>query len=290
MVVDCHFHHTPDTLSTDNLIAAMDHHGIDKTALMASICGPINDPPDILIRLMRFALNRSFIRGFAKKSITVFTSDGDVKLPSGVVTIHQEPDNSVVFDVVDQHPDRFFAWCMLNPAGPLDALAEYDRWESHPAFIGVKAHPFWHRFEPKKLLSVGERLVKKGLPMILHLGFNGHGDILALSDELPDLKIILAHAAFPCYGDTWKAIKSRQNISVDLSATAYVDRSIMKKVCDALGVERCLYGTDGPFGSHGLSGHFDLGVIKGNVAEVFPDSGIQKRILGENFLELISRT
>lgn len=289
MVVDCHYHHIPDMLSTEKLIACMDRYGIDKTALMAQLNGPINDPPAILITLMRFALNRPLLRGLAKKSITVFTPEGNVKLPSGVIDIYPVPDNAPVFDVAAQYPDRFFAWCMVNPGGPADPVAELERWENHPSFIGVKAHPFWHRFAPEKLLPVGERLLKKNLPMILHLGFGGHGDILALADALPDLKIILAHAGFPCYADTWKAIQGRKNICVDLSATAYVDPSIMKRVCDALGVERCLYGSDGPFGSHGDSGHFDLGVIKGNVEKVFPDKGVQQRILGGNFLELISK-
>ncbi|MBU1172500.1 MAG: amidohydrolase family protein [Proteobacteria bacterium] len=289
MVVDCHYHHIPETISTDALIKNMDQQGIDRIALMASLCGPLPETKEILITFMRFGLNRSWLRNLPKKLITKFSPEGNIILPSGLIEIYPDIDNSVVFDEADRHPDRFFAWCMVKPGSSTDPVAEYERWEKHPACIGVKAHPFWHRYAPIELLKVSERLVRNNKPLILHLGFDNHGDILSLANALPELKIILAHTAFPCYSDTWKLIKERKNISVDFSATAYVDPSIMKKASDYLGIERCIYGSDGPFGSHGPHGHFDLCVIKKQIEDLFQDPGKRKRILGENFMECIGR-
>lgn len=288
MIVDCHQHLVPDIISTDNLIAQMDKTGIDKIALMASPCGPIPEPSPFLISAMRYSLTRSWLRPLSKKSITRFTEEGDVQLPTSVIKILKNPDNPLIFETAERYPDRFFAWCMVNPFGNKDPLPEYDRWKNHPACIGVKAHPFWHRYPLKKLLPVAERLVEKNAPLIVHLGFGENGDILSFANELPELKIILAHAGFPCYSDTWKIIKNRKNIVVDLSATAYVDEKIMVDVSSWLGIERCLFGTDGPFGSHNDHIGFDMGLIKRRIEKVFPDKGHQRMILGENFMNIIN--
>lgn len=289
MIVDCHQHLSPDIFPTENLIAEMDKSGIDKIALMASICGPIPEPHPLLLSAMRFSLRHTFMRQLIKKTISRFTQEGDVVLPSAIVKIKQVPDNDAVFDLTEKYPTRFLAWCMVNPASSQDPVKEYDRWKDHPAFVGVKAHPFWHRYPLKKLLPVAQRLAEKKIPLILHLGFGENGDILSLSNELPELKIILAHAGFPCYDDTWKLIRNRTNIVIDLSATSYVDETIMADVSESLGIERCLFGTDGPYGSHEGHGSFDMGVIKRKIEAIFPDEGHRRMILGENFMGFIGR-
>lgn len=288
MIIDCHQHLLPDIISTETLIAQMDKKGIDKIALMASPCEPLPEPSPILITAMRYSLTHSWLRPIVKKSITRFTEEGDVKLPTSVIKILKKPDNPLVFDAAEQYPERFFAWCMVNPGDNQDALAEYDRWKDHPACVGDKAHPFWHRYSLKKLLPVAERLVEKKAPLIVHLGFGDNGDILSFANELPELKIILAHAGFPCYSETWKIIRNRKNILVDLSATSYVDEKIMADVASFLGIERCLFGTDGPFGSHKDNEGFDMGLIIRRIEKVFPDKGHQRMILGENFMNFIN--
>ena len=54
-----------------------------------------------------------------------------------------------------------------------------------------------------------------------------------------------------------------------------------------MSAEKCLFGTDGPYGVHGDDGLFDHGFIKRRIERLFPDKEIQKKLLGENFLELI---
>ena len=43
------------------------------------------------------------------------------------------------------HPDRFWGWVFVNPRAA-DPQAELERWAGEPGWIGVKAHPFWHRW------------------------------------------------------------------------------------------------------------------------------------------------
>jgi predicted TIM-barrel fold metal-dependent hydrolase len=288
MVVDCHQHLDPENFPVNDVIRQMDENGINRIALMAAVCGTIPEPSQALLKALRFSLKKSWLRPLVKKSITRFTENGDLKIPSALVRIIKTPDNEPVFNMAEAFPERFLAWCMVRPDSGTDPAAEYERWKDHPACVGVKAHPFWHRFSLDKLIPVAEKLVEKKAPLIVHLGFDGHGDILAFSNRIPELKIILAHAAFPGYVDTWKIIRNRKNILVDLSATSYVDEGTIREVTDYLGAERCLFGTDGPFGSHSSSGGFDMGVIKRRIEKIIPDQGKKRMILGENFMNFIN--
>ena len=156
-----------------------------------------------------------------------------------------------------------------------------------PGFVGVKAHPFWHRYEPVELLPIADQLVKMGKPLLIHAGFDEHGDYDVLLQKVSGLKLILAHAGFPLYFDTWKKIKNNKNVYVDLSQTSYLNDRTTRQAIEYLGVERCLFGTDGPYGVHGDDDLFDYSFIKRRIERLFPDKEIQKKLLGENFLELI---
>ncbi len=92
---------------------------------------------------------------------------------------------------------------------------------------------------------------------MIHLGFNAHGDYNALIEQVPKLKLILAHAGFPRYADIWKEIKENKNVYMDISAVAYVDGKTTRQLVDYLGAERCLYGTDGPYTKIDEDGKFD---------------------------------
>ena len=74
---------------------------------------------------------------------------------------------------------------------------------------------------------------------------------------------------------------------VDLSQTSYLNVRTTWQVVEYLGVEKCLFGTDGPYGVQGDDDLFDYSFIKRRIEKLFSDKGIQKRLLGENFLELI---
>ncbi len=63
--------------------------------------------------------------------------------------------------------------------------AGVDRWKDSPGFIGIKAHPFRHRYPPRELAPVAERAHQLGRPLLIHLGFGEHGDIGELIDKFP---------------------------------------------------------------------------------------------------------
>ncbi len=283
MIIDCHFHLEERLLTMDQMLKKMDACGIDKTGLMAPMVDPIPEAGPLLIGLFHFLLFHRSTRWAARLLGAQFTEDGAIKLPAGTFPVYPDPDNRLVFDAVDKHPDRFFGWIFVNPRGKNDPVAEYGRWKDHPGAVGVKAHPFWHRYPPEELAPVARKAAADGRPLLIHAGFGEHGRFEDLVNQAPGLKLILAHAGFPAYADTWPKIKDNRNILVDVSQTSYVGEKILARVVRALGVDRCCYGTDGPFGFHDEHHTFDMCLIRKRIENLLPDPADRRKILGDNF-------
>jgi uncharacterized protein len=287
MIIDCHYHLETKLLTVDKLLKKMDECGVGKVALMGVINEPIPKPSEFLLNIFRFSLTHGRFHFLAKLLGANFTSEGNLKIPAGTFQIYQNPDNESVFQTVANNPERFLAWVFINPRGGKDQILELNKWKEKPGFVGVKAHPFWHRYQPIELFPVAVELAKMGKPLLIHAGFDEHGDYDVLLKEVPDLKLILAHAGFPLYSDSWGKIKNNKNLYVDLSQSSYLNEKITWQAVKYLGVKKCIFGTDGPYGLHEDDDLFDYGFIKRRIEKLFPDKGIQQKLLGENFLELI---
>ncbi len=286
MVIDCHYHLEERMLPTNQMLTRMDAVGVDRTALMAAMTEPIPEAPRIVVTLLHVLLARNSSRPLARKLIEKFDAEGNVVILGKSYRTYPHPDNGPVFELVRRQPDRFLAWVFVRPGSGVDPVAEMERWAGTPGFVGIKAHPYWHRYDPLRLLPVAQKLVQIGKPLLIHAGFDSHGDFLPLVHRAPGLKLILAHAGFQGYSDTLRLIKPYKNVTVDLSQTTYVGDAATRGAVEILGCERCLYGTDGPYGFAAADGAFDYGFIKRRIERLFPDSGMRRRLLGDNFAEL----
>ena len=286
MVIDCHYHLEERALTLDKLLKEMDKCGIQKAALMGSMVEPFKEPPMFLISILQFLLESSALRGIARTLVSNFTDKGEVKILGKPYYIETDPDNTRVFDTVKKNPARFLGWIFVNPRGKRDQVTEFETFKDREGFIGVKAHPFWHHFQPIELVPVAERLARIGKPLLIHVGFGEEGNFEALLARVPDLKLILAHAGFPGYVDTWKKIKTRKNVYLDLSQTSYTSEKATREAVDYLGVDRLLFGTDGPYGFHGSDHKYDYGFIKRRIHRMFPDISVQEKLLGKNFADV----
>lgn len=287
MVIDCHYHFEERVFSEDALLREMDACAVEKNALMGSMVGPFHEPPRFLISVLQLLLENGITRPLAKAFVSNFTDRGEIKILGRPYFITPDPDNRKVFDAVGRHPDRFLGWVFVNPRGRNDPVAELERYKDSPGFIGVKAHPFWHRFRPVELAEVAKRLAALGKPMLLHVGFGGEGDYEALLARVPDLKLILAHAGFPEYRDTWVRVKDLSNVYLDLSQTSYTSERATREAVSYLGPDRLLFGTDGPYGFHRPDGTYDYGFIKRRIERLFPDRVLRDKLLGGNFARLV---
>lgn len=288
MIIDCHYHLDSRVQPLENLFSKMADNGIEKTVIMPTMCDPIPHTPEFLFKLMRFLLTHPSLHGVAKRLAADFTADGDLNLPKEVLKIYKKPDNAPVAEAIAAYPDKFMGWIFVNPKGPNDPVMEYNKWKDHEGFIGVKAHPFWHQYPPEALMPVAEKAAEAGMPLLIHAGFDAHGAFMPLVNHLPNLKLLLAHTGFPGYARTWKRIKEHPNIYVDLSADAYVNDKSTRDAVEFLGADRCLFGSDGPYGETADDGWFDNGKIKRRIETLFRDETTQRKLLGENFSRLLA--
>ena len=138
-----------------------------------------------------------------------------------------------------------------------------------------------------ELAPVAERLAKTGKPLLIHAGFGEEGNFEALLKKVPNLKLILAHAGFPEYADTWRKIRPLKNVYMDLSQTSYTSEKATRQVVEMFGADRLFFGTDGPFGFHGPDHQYDYGFIKRRIEVMFPDIKVRERLLGGSFADVI---
>lgn len=287
MIADAHYHLDPRLEGIDRLLAQMQAHGIGRVALIASPCDPfhVGKAGAAYVKAMRRALagGAPWLGRILYRS-TVYPS-GRVSFLSRSAAIYREPDNDAVERAFTAHPGKFVGWLFLNPRSKAP-VEEAERRFSRPDWIGIKAHPFWHRYPVAALDDLAALCQERGKPMLVHLGAGARrGDFRRLPQRFPRLKLVYAHAGIPWYGPLWEDALRRANVFVDLSSP-YLDRELRHRALRALGPSRCLYGSDGPYGYPGRDGGYDHGAILRQIIQAGLPARDLDRVLGGNFNEL----
>lgn len=288
MIIDMHYHLDERMESLPRLLSQMEKHRIDRIALVAPMVDPfhVEGIAEGLARLVRSLLTGYGYRlGLLAYESTV-TRSGKFSILGKTYSIDQTPDNGLVAAALKSHPDKFYGWFFINPAQQ-DVVSELESRFPGPGWIGVKCHPFWHRYPVSRLDDAAAFCVEKKLPLLIHLGGKkDNGDYQYLSLRHPELKIIYAHAGVPHYRHLWEFVKTRENVWVDISSP-YLDEPLRRAAVAALGAEKCLYGTDGPFGYPDAEDHgYDHGAILSEIDRMPISTAEKERLLGESFREL----
>lgn len=273
-------------LGLDGVIEKMDRAGVDRIVFIPTLNDPLPHVPEKLMAVVRAMMKRGITRPLAEIVHRATMRDSAVVFGGKRYAVYPSPDNATLAEVLRKHPDRFLGWIFLNPAHDLNVLGTLERWRHEPGFIGVKLHPHWHDYRTEILGPLLERCEELGLPVLIHLGFRGRGDFRSMASTYPRLTIIAAHAGFPFYGDLWHYKNAHPNLHVDLSSP-YIDEALAREAVSAMGPERCLYGTDAPYGKTEDDGSFDYGAIRDWVHRMPCSSKKRDAILGANFERLI---
>ena len=253
--IDCHAHYEPRILNASGIIKRMKEHGINKTCLMSAVTKqPIYKKSDFLMGIQRSFLQNSFLWLIAKELDKGFHKNKGKWDPwyrkllfkGQSYEIIQKPDNKSVFEVAEKNPDFFHSWIFLNPSLK-EWKNELIKWQSHSKSIGIKLHPFWHRYSIEKAVDVAKFAKKYNFPIMIHLGFDKINNIKEFLILCKQNTIIFSHAGFPFYKWIWPLIKNHKSCYVDFSSH-HVNRKIIKDCVNLLGPDRCLYGTDDPYG------------------------------------------
>lgn len=218
---------------------------------------------------------------------TLRTAEGDLKLSGKTYGINARPDNKTVAELIEKYPDKFWGWIFLNPRNNPNVVEELEEWRTKKGMIGVKLHPHWHDYRTEILGPLLKRCEELQLPILIHLGFGIRGDFREICSHFPKLKVISAHAGFPFYKDLWIHARDYPNLFVDLSSP-YISEELARGAVKEMGPERCLYGTDAPYGFHDAGGSYDYGAIKGWIERLPIDDEKRKGVFGENFAALVS--
>jgi predicted TIM-barrel fold metal-dependent hydrolase len=264
----------------------MREHGIGRVALIAAACDPlhIGKAGVAFGKAMRRTLQGAPRLGRILYCSTVHRS-GRVSFLGKSSAIYPAPDNDAVEAVLSAHPDKFVGWVFLNPRGTA-SVEEAERRFRHPGWIGVKAHPFWHRYPVSLLDDVAALCQERDRPMLVHVGAGEkRGDFRHLPERFPRLRIVYAHAGIPWYDPLWADALRRDNVFVDLSSP-YLDEKLRHRALRVLGAARCLYGSDGPYGYPARDGRYDHGAILQQIERAGLRSQDLDRVLGGNLMAL----
>ena len=250
MIIDSHCHLEPVENPVDVMIRVMDAGGIDKTVLLAATSENLPSVPAGLLALGR-GLLQSPLASLARNLYEDATRSqpGKVKVSGKFYPIHAYPDNRPVAEALRAHPDRFIGFVFLNPKGNPQVVAQLEQGVQEHGMRGVKAHSWWHDYDPGKLLlPVARRCQELGLPLLIHMGNRPDtGNIQALLDAVPDLKLILAHLGIPWFDRSWAQAKRYPNVYLDISGP-YLSARLVAKAARFVGPDKLIYGTDGPYG------------------------------------------
>ncbi|USK71125.1 amidohydrolase family protein [Peribacillus asahii] len=285
MIVDCHFHVDETMLTLEKMIEGMDKNNVAKTALIA----PMNETMFEVNSTFQHNIQqlfRSLILHAPQIGLKIYdglVKDGYLKLYGNSYKIFTKPNNDMVAAAIDRFPDRFLGWVTVNPMIPV-SMEEVELYLHKPNFIGVKVHPFMHRYSIKALDPLAAMCESKGIPMIIHLS-SERGSYKYLPEHYPKLKLIYAHAGLPFWKKLWKYVKDQPNVFVDTSSD-YLNSSLVKKAVESLGYRKVLYGCDGPYGMKAFN-EYDYSAKKAWIDSLQIPDNEKEYILGKNFLQLI---
>lgn len=287
MRVDCHYHYFAGEFDLARKLREMDAAGLDRIVLIAPICPPFPSEPGMAaMRFLRLLEGKPALLPLMKKLLCTFEGDG-IRILGDHVPIFFEPKNGAVFRAAEAHPDRLAAYVTVNPdrQSAETVRAEVERYAASPVFAGIKAHPFYHQYSADQLEGCFALLRELKKPLLVHMSFADRAPILRLADRYPDVNVILAHTAFPFFDAVWPELAARENLFVDISSGCYVDARIARRAVDALGAQRVLYGSDGPYGTLQPDGKFDMGAELRFVTQLLSPAE-QEAICGGNAARL----
>ena len=185
-----------------------------------------------------------------------------------------------------EYPDRFYGWVVVNPEGEADPIKEIESCMDLPNMIGVKAHPYWYHFPIALLEDTAAWCQKQKKPMIIHLGTGACGDFRLLPEKFPALRVIYCHAGVPYPNQVCEYARERPNVFVDLSSSAFMNPRAIQKAIALAGVDKCLFGSDGPY-HHIRNQMFDFGFYKKMVSASNLLSEDLEKIFSKNLLGIL---
>lgn len=164
------------------------------------------------------------------------------------IAVYNREGNDEVLAAARAHPDRLIPFATVNPWYGDAAIDELNRAFGEGA-AGLKLHPVVQGFSIIDAISftVVEAALKHCKPIYFHTGTPVHSTPFQLTElamRYPEGQFIMGHAAYADYwNDVVGAVKCVPNVYVETSQHL---ASFVKLLCDELGADKLIYGSDAP--------------------------------------------
>ena len=174
--------------------------------------------------------------------------------------------NKHLYDFVKVHPDRLVGFGSIHPDGNYNLEEEFDRCVNDYGFKGFKLYPLTGFYpDDERLYPVYEKGEKCGSVFLYHTGVKDSGSMNMkyddpiyldnLAAEFPELKIVIAHVAYPWVDKAIQVAFCNANVFLEISGlltfelfsnTPVFKDTLIKILNTATLNEKTVFGSDGP--------------------------------------------
>ena len=173
--------------------------------------------------------------------------------------------NALNLEVVRRHPDRFRAYCGINPNYPEEArrdVAGFD--QCRDAYVGFKLLADYHRIaitDPRNA-PAWEKANAEALLVLLHTwggsAFDGPEQVRACAERYPNARILMGHSCHGAWAEAAALARDFPNVYCELTAVLD-DRGAVELLVQGAGSTKVVFGTDTPWFNH----HNYIGALLG---------------------------
>ncbi len=137
--------------------------------------------------------------------------------------------NDYVADYVARHPDRLIGLAGIDPSDPREAIAEMTRAREELHMPGIAVAPAAQGFHPtnSRAMLVYAEAADRAMPVLFHTGvfiatetkleFARPVLFDEVARELPNLRIVIAHAGYPWVQETILLLAKHPNVFAEIS-------------------------------------------------------------------------
>ncbi|MDR5700845.1 amidohydrolase family protein [Agromyces aerolatus] len=169
--------------------------------------------------------------------------------------------NGLMLDVVEEHPERFAGFVLINPRYPGDMVDVLETCFRHPAVRGIgEVHPtsYSHDYPVTgpNYVPAWEFAEQRRLPVLIHAGPTSEldrcrpADLGKVAAAHPGMNVLIGHAGGY---DSWDMLEEaidtarrHDNVFLELCAMGRYP-GIVEYIVDRLDDEKVVFGTDAPF-------------------------------------------
>ncbi len=150
-------------------------------------------------------------------------------------------------------PDRFKAYCTINPNYPELVEAELASYEQHlDVYVGLKFHPDLHgtALTDERYHPAWEFADRRRLPVLSHTWGGspvcGPEQVRKVAERYPNVRLLAGHSVHGDWDDAVDLARSFPNVYLELTAL-FDDRGVLEKFAAEAGSEKMIFGTDLPW-------------------------------------------